>query len=311
MYTSRSLMFLYAVSPVHMGTGTAVGVVDNPIQREVHTGHPVLAGSGLKGAMRDFVRTQKGWSKAEVKRRFGPGPDASDNGTSNASEHAGAVSVGDAHLVVFPVRSLKGAYVYATSAVALGRLFRLARIAGASGMPEAVVLEPAENSAVVLDESLLVGGSLVLESYRFSAQKDTGALADVAGWLAGAALPQGPEWDFFRKKLRSHLVLLPETWFSHFVHHSTSVEAHVRINDTTGTADDRGLFYTENVPPESLFVSLVMATEERTGREEGRESSDQILGALRDALHANVLQVGGDATTGRGQVAVTLGGGGA
>lgn len=311
MYTSRSLMFLYAVSPVHMGAGTAVGVVDNPIQREVHTGHPVLAGSGLKGAMRDFVRTAAGWSRAEIKRRFGPGQDASDNGSPNASEHAGAVSVGDAHVVAFPVRSLKGAYVYATSAVALGRLFRLARIAGVAGVPEGALPVPQEDGAVVLDGELLIRDFLVLESYRFTAQRDAGALAGVAEWLAGAALPQGAEWDFFREKLRRHLVLLPETWFSHFVQNSTSVEAHVRIDDTTGTADDGGLFYTENVPPESLFASLVMATEERTGRQEGRESADQILGALRDAFQGTVLQVGGDATSGRGQVAVTLAGGAA
>ncbi len=311
MYTSCSLMFLYAVSPVHMGAGTAVGVVDNPIQREVHTGHPILAGSGLKGAMRDFARTAAGWSKAEIKRRFGPGQDVSENGATNASEHAGAVSVGDAQLVAFPVRSLKGAYVYATSAVALGRAFRLMRIAGLDGVPDATLPEPEEDAAVVIDDSLLVRDALVLGSYRFRAQRDSGALAGVAKWLAATALPQRVAWDFFREKLRRHLVLLPETWFSHFVRNATSVEAHVRINDATGTADDRGLFYTENVPPESLFASLVMASEERTGRKDGRESGDQILAALRQAFHEKVLQVGGDATTGRGQVAVRFAGGGA
>jgi CRISPR/Cas system CMR subunit Cmr4 (Cas7 group RAMP superfamily) len=35
-----------------MGAGSAVGVIDNPIQRERHTGHPCFAGSGIKGAMR-------------------------------------------------------------------------------------------------------------------------------------------------------------------------------------------------------------------------------------------------------------------
>ena len=33
-------VFLYAVSPVHMGAGQAVDIIDNPIQRERHTEHP-------------------------------------------------------------------------------------------------------------------------------------------------------------------------------------------------------------------------------------------------------------------------------
>ena len=52
MFQRQAAVFLYAVSPVHMGAGSAVGVIDNPIQRERHTGHPCFAGSGLKGALR-------------------------------------------------------------------------------------------------------------------------------------------------------------------------------------------------------------------------------------------------------------------
>ena len=52
MFQKQAVVFLYAVSPVHMGAGSAVGVIDNPIQRERHTGHPCFAGSGIKGAVR-------------------------------------------------------------------------------------------------------------------------------------------------------------------------------------------------------------------------------------------------------------------
>ena len=52
MFEKNAALFLYAVSPVHMGAGQAVGIIDNPIQRERHTGHPCFAGSGIKGAVR-------------------------------------------------------------------------------------------------------------------------------------------------------------------------------------------------------------------------------------------------------------------
>ncbi|MFQ5745455.1 MAG: type III-B CRISPR module RAMP protein Cmr4 [Acidobacteriota bacterium] len=116
MFESKAAMFLYSVSPVHMGAGTALGAIDNPIQRERHTGHPTIAGSGLKGAMRHEARWR--WkTKDLVGRIFGPDPE-----DERASEHAGALSVSDAQIVLFPVRSLRRSYVYATCPTALARL---------------------------------------------------------------------------------------------------------------------------------------------------------------------------------------------
>ena len=58
MFEATQLVFYSCLSPVHMGAGSAVGAIDNPIQREVHTRYPVIAGSGLKGAVRHhFHRT--------------------------------------------------------------------------------------------------------------------------------------------------------------------------------------------------------------------------------------------------------------
>ena len=73
------------------------------------------------------------------------------------------------------------------------------------------------------------------------------------------------------------------------------------------------LFYTENLPPESLLVGLVMASVERQGKKEQREallSADDVLAAVLrgknapSGLAGELVQVGGDATTGRGLIAV-------
>jgi CRISPR-associated protein Cmr4 len=58
MFDKQVAVFLYAVSPVHMGAGQAIGVIDNPIQRERHTNHPCFAGSGIKGAVRHSWRSR-------------------------------------------------------------------------------------------------------------------------------------------------------------------------------------------------------------------------------------------------------------
>jgi len=121
MFEKQAAVFLYAVSPVHMGAGIATGLIDNPIQRERHTNHPSFAGSGIKGAVRHSFQSLGG-DPTLIERLFGP--------QSGNALYAGAVSFGDAQLVVFPVRSLKRGYVYATCPQALARAQRLLRLTG-------------------------------------------------------------------------------------------------------------------------------------------------------------------------------------
>ena len=52
------LLFLHAQTAIHPGSGTALGVVDLPVQRERHTQWPVIPGSSLKGVLRDCCRQQ-------------------------------------------------------------------------------------------------------------------------------------------------------------------------------------------------------------------------------------------------------------
>jgi CRISPR-associated protein Cmr4 len=196
------------------------------------------------------------------------------------------------------VRSLRGSYVYATCPTALNRLARLLTIAGVRttwNVPEV----PRGHAVLIENSDLATSGRLVLEAYAFESVRDTGALAAVAGWLAEHAVPTAGG-TYFRDKVRRHTVLLNDDRFNYFVRNATLVEPHVRIDDDTGAADDGGLFYAENVPPESLFVSLVMASGERRNGN-GRRAADAMLGMLR-SFAGRVLQVGGDATTGRGQV---------
>jgi len=290
-----------------MGSGTSLGVIDNPIQREKHTGHPLFAGSGIKGAVREQAGTgEKAMTREEINAIFGP--------ESNASDHAGAVSFSDAQLVAFPVRSLREGFVYATSPLALARLARLAAMAGCRA-PSTDLPEPPDTQAVVVDTGLLSQGKLVLESYEFAIMDEgcSKILEEIAAWLAEFAVPDNAEYSYFRNKIARHLVLLSETQFAYFVHNATVVEPHVRIDDDTGTADDGGLFFTENVPPEAIFATLVMASQERrkNGDKEKGRSAAEVMARVAEVLDGRLLQIGGDATTGRGQVLVRFLDGGA
>lgn len=293
MFEKHAALFLYAVSPVHMGAGQAIGVIDNPIQRERHTGHPCFAGSGIKGAVRHGFESLGG-SAQRIKLLFGP-----DAGSD--SLHAGAVSFGDAQIVAFPVRSLKGGYVYATCPQALSRTQRLLKLLGIStNWPSLSV----EDGACLISNSALKSsnGKLHLEAFEYNA-KESPELHQLASDLAEQALPDEKAYEFFKNKLANDLIVLSDSDFGYFSQYATLVEPHVRINATTGTADNGGLFYTENLPPESLLIAPLLASKSR-----GEDACEavEVMSAMRTAIHDKLLQIGGDATTGRGLVLAHL-----
>lgn len=299
MFEKHAALFLYAVSPVHMGAGNAVGVIDNPIQRERHTGHPCFAGSGIKGAIRHGFKAIGG-DENLIDRLFGP-----DSGSNVL--HAGAVSFGDAQLVALPVRSLRGGYVYATCPQAISRAQRLLTLIG---VPVAwPTLDVADSHCLLANPALLSGDKLHLEAFEYS---DVGAgsardqLANLATDLADKALPDGDAYSFFRDKLKTDLVVLSDTDFAYFAENAMLVEPHVRIDPDTGTAKDGGLFYTENLPPESLLVAPMLASQTRTGRKKDEkdawEDAAGVMLKIRNVIDGRLLQIGGDVTTGRGLV---------
>lgn len=302
MFENKAVMFLYAVSPVHMGAGSATGIIDNPIQRERHTNHPCFAGSGIKGAVRHGFEAIGG-DPALINDLFGPESGAGDL-------HAGAVSFGDGQLVAFPVRCLKNGYVYATCPQALARAQRLLGLVGDGGGWKIPVVP--EGRCAVLNPHLLSQKSqLHLEAFEYEADDNvTEGLDTLAADLATSAFPQDGAYTFFRDKLKTDLVVLSDTDFAYFAEHATFVEPHVRINDATGTADDGGLFYTENLPPESLLIAPLFASRTRAGKngEAGMEAAEVML-KIRTAIDGKTLQIGGDATTGRGLVVARVLGG--
>ena len=296
MFEKQAAVFLYAVSPVHMGAGTATGLIDNPIQRERHTNHPSFAGSGIKGAVRHSFESLGG-DPMLIEHLFGP--------ESGNALHAGAVSFGDAQLVAFPVRSLRGGYVYATCQQALARAQRLLRLTG--NRCDWTIPEVEELHCRLANGKLLSNGNkLHLEAFEYDAATDD-SLAATAKSLAELAIPDLSEYAFFRDKLASDLVIISDTDFAYFAENATLVEPHVRINPETGTADSGGLFYTENLPPESLLIAPLMASRTRSGKDDLNAAEAMLK--IRNVIDNRLLQIGGDATTGRGLVVAQVQGG--
>lgn len=294
MFEKKSLVFYYCTTPLHMGAGTSVGAIDNPIQREVHSNHPIIAGSGLKGAVRHHVTRQWGSErKNNITALFG-------SETTSGDLTAGAVSFTDANLIAFPVRSVKNTYVYVTCPYALARLKRMAELAGLDFKFDVAGIKTVSAST----DSALIEGKLCLEAYEFNASEDEDTTG-IAEWLSENCLSDDGG-SFFKEKIQSDLFVLTDDDFNFFIKQATVVEAHVRIDDETGTAVRGALFYTENLPPESILAGVVLSSTERKAKD-NRMSAEQCLEKTmwdEDGVSGQLVQMGGDATTGRGLVLI-------
>ncbi len=285
-----ALLFLHAQTGLHPGSGTALGTVDLPVQRERHTHWPVIPGSTLKGILRDACRRAAG-NTPDLFAAFGPE-------TAEADKHAGALSLTDARILAFPVRSLKGVFAWVTCPAVLERLQRDMKLSGLNGTPFALPQPPAKDKALCATNSplLLQQNRLVLEEFEFERTGDAG---DAAAWIATHAVADEPT----QQRLRNHLVVLSDDDFTHFVRHATEIVARVGLDYERKTVKTGALFYEEFLPPETLFYSLVLASASR--REGDNKTAGDILRYLRKNLPP-VLQIGGDETIGKGLCAVRL-----
>lgn len=337
------LLFLHAQTSLHPGSGTGLGTVDLPVQRERHTQWPTISGSALKGILRDVCRERAkehysdeyeendGERRLKQTRRrraneqdpllvaaFGPGKVVDES-----SAHAGAVSLTDARILAFPVRSLRGVFAWVTCRTVLGRLERDLRLAQRNGL-EFPEKWPDANEAFCPTGSPLVLGKdhVILEEFEFT---PTGDSSEIAAWVADRAIV--PADTFTPDRLRTHLVILHDDDFTHFVRHATEVVARIGLDYEKKTVTPGALFYQEFLPAETIFYSLVFVNDSRTDREKcklddvllqrhswivqmGRRSGetisrDVIARYLQEEV-AQVLQVGGDETTGKGLCAVRL-----
>jgi CRISPR-associated protein Cmr4 len=292
-----ALLFLHAQTALHPGSGTSLGVVDLPVQRERHTHWPLVPASALKGVLRDRcrerVRTQnegtreKANNDENLQAVFGPAKAGTDEGSS----HAGALAVTDARILAFPVRSLKGVFAWVTCPAVLGRLARDLELAGRGALPALGALSTGQ--ALCSAGPLLVDNQwLVLEEFEFQRTGEADALAQ---WVANHAADD----DFTKKRIETHLAVLADDDFNHFVRHATEVVARIALDYETKTVKTGALFYQEFLPAETLFYSLLLAHD---GRRNGHAmSAFEVLSWLNGHVpHGSVLQIGGDETTGKG-----------
>lgn len=282
---NSQILSLYAISPVHAGSGSSTGVVDLPIQRERHTQWPHIQASGVKGAMRAHFDKFKSAIKnsSEIKQidkitEMIFGSDKFEGGDADEKILPGAIAVSDAKLLAFPMRSNVSPFVWITCPAVLKRLVSDLKLTGIGEEEKNIKLEGTDAMLLAGDN---LSGKILLEDYEVTIKEPKRLSSAVS--------------KFFKKAER--LILVSDEVYNYGVANCTEVQTQIKIDQETGTAAAGALRYEELLPADSIMYSVLMY-----GNTRNKESvpAESLIKYMKDEVIKSHIQIGGDETLGRG-----------
>ena len=284
----QAILTIFTRTPLHVGAGSSVGAIDQPVIRERHTRFPVIPGSSIKGVLADLwpervqatdkdgkPRTNKNDGKPIMIRAgdsrllFGSDDDQKAD--------AGRLLIGEGRLLAFPVRAARGCFAWITCPLALNRFIRdSGKSFPVSTADEGDVYANTKDPKVIFEEyPLAVKGPIDAELIE--------ALQGICD-------------DKVWQELPDKLAVVSDELFGYFVENACEIAQHIRIDDETGVVAKGALFNQENVPSETLFYAVV------------RSHDDAVLPKCAAKLEEfdHLLQFGADGTTGLGWCSVAV-----
>jgi CRISPR-associated protein Cmr4 len=335
MFKTAKPLFLICETPVHAGSGDDLGIVDLPIQRERHTKHPKFESSSLKGAIREAsenvafgkvkyepIKSHKDLHK-HIYQAFGFDDKTVNDGGAKEyfkeedRQFAGCLGFSDARLLLFPVKSMRGVFVWITCPAVLAKFAQDLSIAKDKSFTHLASLKNLEidpQKCLVVSDKVTIGKdknkSIVLEEYAFGVEesKPENKIKEFAEELGKHLFTE----KYWQDLLKTNLVVLTNDDFADFVQLSTEVITRTKINNETGTVQDGALFTEEYLPSDSVLYSLVLASPEFSKKDTTKlkllETEKETMTFFEQTLAGmdNIFQLGGNATLGKGIIRTKL-----
>jgi CRISPR-associated protein Cmr4 len=285
-YEQHSLILMRVLSPLHIGIGRVVGVVDLPIARD-GLNLPMVPASSLKGALRGC------FNEENAKIIFGSSP-------MEEEQYAGALAVLDGHLLATPARSLRGVWALVTSNLLLKRFKRLMDIASvkAEGLIYGDLLKKTEQ----LKREQVLASPIGINRLSFG-EKPTIILNEEfklepveCKELEQVVNQLGLE-DPWR------LVVVHDDVLRPLIERSILRRARIRLVRETKTAKSGALWTEEELPVETLFATCFMYSKARISKQEEGFSANDVKSLVEDELfkkRRGYVVFGGHETIGRG-----------
>jgi len=303
MFKKAKVFYIHTVSPMHVGSGSDLGIVDMPIQREGHTGFPKIEASSLKGSMREAFEL-KGRADVDVLIKtymtFGYDETNAPSAVEEAfkekkdREFAGALGFSDARILLFPIKSAKGIFAWATSPMVLDKFMKDLEIAKNNQNFTITENTVTTDSKIKIDDN-----SVILEEYQIRVEKDNNT-QKIAEFLA---------IELNNDEIKEKLIILSDDDFKDFVTLSTEVITRTKIDNATGTVKDGALFTEEYLPSETVMYSLALASPivTKVTQIQDLNNEEDVMSFFTSTV-PEVMQIGGNATIGKGIVSIVTGG---
>jgi len=296
MYKKSAILTFYAETPIHMGAGQSVSYVDLPVQRERHTSFPVLWSSGIKGVIRDLA--SRVWNdKDKVETIFGP--------EDGSSDFASCISITDAKILLYPVRSVKGVFAWITCPFVLKRFKEDLEAVGI--VLNVQIFDVSDDKVLVSNSSVLKidNNQVALEEFVFEVDESQKQKVESLANSLKSILPDNP----LTQSLVNHLAIVSDNVFRDFVNYAVEIRTRIRIDQALGTVKKGALFSEELIPSESVFYSILFFKD--SFKPGSNIDAQKVFSEMNSLLSDNsLLQLGGDETTGKGYVRVKVFNGG-
>lgn len=264
MFKNAILITYYCETPLHMGSGQSISYVDLPIQREKHTNFPTIWSSSIKGVVREKA-LRSGWNKEKLTYIFG-----SEAEESSDNLVASCISFTDAKILFYPVRSAKGIFAWITCPFVLKRFVQEVKSVGSVSISfEAInklsksisLIEQNgfDNNVVLFDSNAYIknaSGKVMLEEFEFSAEEKSDDINQIIN-LFKSILPENE----LTKEIEKRLAIVSDDIFSALVNYAVEVRTRIRINQLTGTVEEKALFTEELLPSETIFYGFIFTTD--------------------------------------------------
>lgn len=297
---NKKMLFYKIDTPLHMGSGIDLSVVDMPIAREKHTGFPKLESSGIKGALRNyFNKRSPDWEGPDWENKinilFGPEDDG--------SKHSSSLVLYEGKILLFPVKTLRGVFGWITCPMVLNR-FKEDMIIFKDDAQAIDKLQVDIENTILSDKSNIKypyntsEKKVVIEEFTFEvdnyANKDNSLLVYISKKLS-----KNIQSSLIKDKISKDIFVVSDDAFNYFVNMSTEISTRVRLENGIVSA---GPFTEEYVPAETVFYGFAeMNNIPKNAREENLKE-EELFEEFIEKL--NYIQLGGNTTLGKGLVKI-------
>ena len=233
------------LTALHAGTGTELGIVDLPIQRDSLTKFPKIEASTLKGALKTNLL-----SVSEDKKKI---YDYLGKESNNEEHEISQIGIGDASLLLFPIALRKGNYCYITCeeiVTDIGDFFNYEK--------------EKEDQLIKLEHYEIKGKKISVRRSVFDINKD--------------------------------IYCIENKIFKMLVENYTEVHTRIKIDDETGTVDEKsGPFTIEYLPRETYLYNEIFSTS---------NDGDTLDNFEKYIKNLKPFQIGGNKSLGKGFISI-------